>query len=263
MEHSLFISADAAARILDRPADSGILQLFIGDQVVLEGPFDIERKAFALLPKLGEIYRLAAMPSGDAAADRGNTSGVAEMILKRGGETIKVPVAQWWIEQRRIDHSRQCSEDWDQPISAPLISPFSNQTVSVTASGDLYEGSPIMRVFLDDELIGEAPVVASHGRGESQVFTFVRNGHRAPQSLRIAFANDHSSAEAGKDRNLWITDIRINGRPLALDDGTYERDDGEQAAAGNGMFWAGSLKFTLPVQVIQAVGGAGASLPAQ
>lgn len=116
------IAIRAPARLFGGPLQSGEMELLLGDTVVLRGSFEAGDERVRLKPNQADIYLLRPTPNGDAAADRGQADGIAEMVLRRGEETVAVPLARWWIEHRTLDPSAACPPDWKPPLPAARLS---------------------------------------------------------------------------------------------------------------------------------------------
>jgi hypothetical protein len=85
------------------------LQVFIGNRVVLEGARPGETGAFMLRPVNAELLIPRGTSSNDLAADRGVEEGSVDFVLQRGVERYSIPIAQWWIEHRRLQPPAECS----------------------------------------------------------------------------------------------------------------------------------------------------------
>jgi hypothetical protein len=111
----IMISAGNLKKLFATPADGATFRLLLGEKVLLEGSAGADGSV-DLRPVEGQIYLLRATAGGDAAADRGERAGLAELVLRRGAETIRVPVARWWIEPQRLDPSAVCPPEWKPPL---------------------------------------------------------------------------------------------------------------------------------------------------
>lgn len=128
---------------------------------------------------------------------------------------------------------------WGDGTPATVTEPFS---LRVKASADLYQGAPKMRVWADKVFLGEVTVTAVHGDGAWQEFAFSRLGLSSASRIRIEYVNDLGGSSAGKDRNLWIDSIEVNGVTLTPDQSVYDRGTKVQAGQ-SGMMWGGALVF--------------------
>ncbi len=116
------VSTKALAGLFEGASPSGTLRLLVGERVVLEGPVDPDSEYAELRRAANAAYRLRSTKSGDAAADRGSASGIVEMVLRRAGETVSVPLAGWRIEHRQVDPSESCPPDWKPILPAARLS---------------------------------------------------------------------------------------------------------------------------------------------
>lgn len=120
--------------------------------------------------------------------------------------------------------------------------------VRISASADHHEGAPQMRVFLDDMLIGNVQVTAERKRREHQHFAFEARHPGAARLLRIEFPNDASDEATGRDRNLYLGEVSVNGKRIEPATGIYERY-GQPAIPGQGdLYWEGALVLPIPTE---------------
>lgn len=103
----------------------------------------------------------------------------------------------------------------------------------------------MMRVYLDDAPIGDVAVTAVHDFGSWQEFSFTVDVAEPPKVLRIEFPYDDFDVDTGRDRNLGIGQVAVNGRRLAIEGATYEQHDDVALLGQPGLFRAGSLMFPL------------------
>jgi hypothetical protein len=104
------------------PLPAGHLRVVLGDQVLLEGAVDPDVQFIELHAATGTAYRLRSTRSGDVAVDRGSRAGLVEMVLRRAAETVSIPLARWWLEDRTVDPSASCPPEWKPLLAAAKLS---------------------------------------------------------------------------------------------------------------------------------------------
>jgi parallel beta-helix repeat protein len=81
--------------------------------------------------------------------------------------------------------------------------------ITITASGDYYQGSPNMALYVNGILEGQTLVTALHSANQWQTFTYNMMAPASLQSIVVGFTNDLGGA--GGDRNLYVKSITVNG----------------------------------------------------
>lgn len=95
----------------------------------------------------------------------------------------------------------------------PTATTNNNSTIVVRVSGDHYKGAPQFQLMVDGKPVGAVQTVtAVHGKDQWQDFTFKGNfGADGAGKVEVVFLND-AFAGAGKDRNLWVDRITVDGK---------------------------------------------------
>jgi hypothetical protein len=108
----MVLPSAALSQLVGRPRGAGSVQLVIGSTTIVQGTTAGNGADVSLHSESGKFYFLRAAPTGDASVDRGQRSGVAELVLAAGGKVARLPVAQWQIDERRLDPSAPCTKGW-------------------------------------------------------------------------------------------------------------------------------------------------------
>ncbi|MEM6548134.1 MAG: family 16 glycosylhydrolase [Pseudomonadota bacterium] len=103
----------------------------------------------------------------------------------------------------------------DEP-AAPVAQDGDGSLLSITASADLYNGPVEAEISVNGRVVEVFQVTAEKSRGNEQELT-VRLDEQLTESdrLEIKFANAQY-AGPGKDNNLFITDISVDGEAVDL-----------------------------------------------
>ncbi len=122
-------------------------------------------------------------------------------------------------------------------------SPSSEQEISVSVSGDQYNGNPQFRLVVDGQQVGDVQSVSAvHSNGEWQTFKFTVDAPAGFDQVQVQFLND-AYGGVGMDRNLYVASVQINGSDVALSDAVYDRTGKSDIVGQSTMAWAGSLVF--------------------
>jgi len=123
--------------------------------------------------------------------------------------------------------------------------------IVIRASGDDFNGSPEMAVFVDGVQFGQTvTVTANHSLGEWQVFEFSGDLTDIAGNISVRYLNN--AYDGTNDRNLYIDTIDVNEFSLVLSDAVYNRSgtnaSGEliplpPISGQSSMAWGGSLEF--------------------
>jgi dienelactone hydrolase len=84
--------------------------------------------------------------------------------------------------------------------------------LSITLSGDAYQGSPQFIVTIDSQILTAAPttVTAAHGT-DAQSFNFLGHWGSSSHNVEIGFVNDLYDGAGDTDRNLYVEQVSYNG----------------------------------------------------
>lgn len=241
--HQILINLLDLQRVFGNVPSTALLQIQIGDKVVLEGRQNEKSEEFVLHPVDGQVLLIRGAPSSDLSATRGVEKGDVSIVLQRGSETFSIPIAQWWVDRQSLMPAPECA---GLPRLTANTPPSDNLTViSITASGDGFDGAPQMRVYLDDKPIGSVEVTAARKDNEWQTFTFRTDVSMPPRVLEIQLVNDKYDSVTKADRNLYVKDVVIRGRRLRPEDATVTGYPSEGVPGQPRGIYDGSLKFTL------------------
>jgi Bacterial Ig domain/Ca-dependent carbohydrate-binding module xylan-binding/Right handed beta helix region len=118
------------------------------------------------------------------------------------------------------------------------------QVITVTVSGDQYNGDPRFRLLVDGQQVGDIQSVSAvHSSGEWQTFKFTVDASGGFDQVSVQFVNDTYGGSADKDRNLYVDSIGVNGVELAPQEAVYDRAGKSDIAGQSTMAWAGALVF--------------------
>jgi len=90
------------------------------------------------------------------------------------------------------------------------------KVVTITASGSLYDGAPIMQLYHNAELVYQTDVLA-----EKDDYSFTLNDYDISDRLDIKFVNDKYNHSTGEDRNLYLHDIKVDGQHISFWDADF------------------------------------------
>jgi hypothetical protein len=91
--------------------------------------------------------------------------------------------------------------------------------ISVVASGDDYDGDPVMGILVNGTQVTTSTVTAVHGSNQWQTFTYTVDAPSPLQTIGVSYTNDLYGT--GGDRNLYVQSITVNGVALTPSQGTY------------------------------------------
>lgn len=133
---------------------------------------------------------------------------------------------------------------WDASLLSAYWTP--PLTIDVVASEDAFEGDALMGVYVNGQQVAESPVTRLHNVGEWQTLRFQVPMPQPPEGLRtvgVGYLNDYWKGD-GRDRNLYIQSISINGRTLTPNLGQYVTTVGAATEATNGaLYWNGVITW--------------------
>lgn len=236
-DRRITVNASGLAGIIDKIPANAQLQVMVSDKIALEGSNAEAAGKFVLRAPDAQLLIIRSANGHDLSADRGVDKGNIDLVLQRGAETVSIPVARWWMEQRQLEPAAGCSI---KPLSIPTP-----VTIAVTAAGDQFDGPPQMRVYLDDKPVGDAQVTAVHNTGEWQTFIFSAQSEGPPATLRLALVNDKFDAASLRDRNLYIRSVTVGPQTLRLEDGVNSEGSPVKTSDGSRAVFSGSLAFPL------------------
>jgi Ca2+-binding RTX toxin-like protein len=143
------------------------------------------------------------------------------------------------------------------PPPPPIVS---LDTLVIKVSGDHYNGKPEFRVLVDGKQIQGATAVNSiYGKTDMQEFTLKGDFGIKPSSrIQIEFTND-AWAGKGKDRNLYVGSVSVNGTVLDNKSARVETTNGRTGVVTtqsgllrtgvNFLFGRSQLVFNVPSTV--------------
>jgi len=118
----MVLPSTALSQLLGGSMGAGRVELVIGSTIVVQGTVVGKDTDVPLHPERGQLYWLRAARSGDASLDRGQRNGIAELVLAAGGKAVRLPIAQWQIEDRRLDPAAGCPKTW-KPVFTSATQP--------------------------------------------------------------------------------------------------------------------------------------------
>ena len=127
----------------------------------------------------------------------------------------------------------------------PTIGTVAPATViTVSVSGDDYQGSPQFRLLVDGKQIGEIyTVTAVHSLGQWETVTFDLASSILFSNVVVEFLNDAWGGTDATDRNLYVDLIAINGVKLSPENAVYDRNGMSEIQGQTEMAWGGTLVF--------------------
>jgi hypothetical protein len=108
---------------------------------------------------------------------------------------------------------------------APASGGQGPDVVSVTASGDHWEGDPAFELLVNGEVV-DAWTAVPDDRAEGEWDTIVFRGDfdlDGSDQVTIRFVNDHYEGR-GRDRNLYVSEVSLNGQSNGTDQSLYAAD---------------------------------------
>ena len=122
-----------------------------------------------------------------------------------------------------IPHAPSCGSSGRALFFLTLLCPFSVicdeshaatlDTLVVNVSEDAYLGDALFTVSVDKKKIGgNLTATALHAKGASQDFTLTGAWGPGPHVVTVRFLVDAYGGSAGKDRNLYVNSVTLDGR---------------------------------------------------
>lgn len=90
------------------------------------------------------------------------------------------------------------------------------KTITITASADLYSGSPILYLFVNGKEVGHQDITALRSQGEKQTLTFSIPTFQDGDQISIKYMNDKINTKTGEDRNLYLHSLSMDGEAIKL-----------------------------------------------
>lgn len=138
------------------------------------------------------------------------------------------------------DNAGQLATALDRAAARAQKAPGNIQIV-VRAKADAYKGWPQMHLIVDGGVIARQAVKSEQWRD----YRFITNLDPADaERLVVDYVNDLYEGK-GRDRNLYIQQIRFGDRVLKPAQGTYDRTTKPDLPGQEGLFWAGRLVWEL------------------
>jgi Ca2+-binding RTX toxin-like protein len=138
--------------------------------------------------------------------------------------------------------------------------PTATDTLVIKVSGDHYSGKPEFRVLVDGKQIQGATAVNSiYGKTDMQEFTLKGDfGIKPTSRVQIEFTNDMWAGK-GKDRNLYVGSVSVNGTVLDNKSARVETTNGRTGEVTsqsgflrtgvNFLFGKSQLVYTIPTAI--------------
>jgi len=118
-------------------------------------------------------------------------------------------------------------------------------TIKVNVTGEHYLGEPKFRIWVNGEIASDVYTVSAiRSEGQQDMFELRGDfGDMGPQNVSIEFLNDRYDGR-GKDRNLVVLDVEVNGRSYGTDEASYVRGyDNKEMDGRSVMSWSGQLQY--------------------
>lgn len=234
------------SRVVGDISSNARLTVTVGDKAVLEGSGEGEAGIFVLRPVDAELLVIRSTASGDLSAGHDEEEGNVEFELERGTDRLLIPIAQWWVEHRRLDPPSECPDYSASLIvidQSKLVAAKGAEKIVITASGDEFNGPPQIRVYSNGKLAGEAYVSAAHNANQWQSFTFANNSTEQTRLLQIELANEKTGDET--KRNLFIKGVSVGSQELRLEEGKTPGFASIGIAGQPRPIYSGSLVFLI------------------
>ena len=124
--------------------------------------------------------------------------------------------------------------------------PVANE-LRIVASGDVFEGNPVLRVAVDGVIIGDYEVSALRKNGQTQEFRLTVGNLLNSGNLDLRMMNDKWGGSKDKDRNLLISEVTLNGTRLDNRTATYDNRTGVtlNRQGEHFLFGGGTLRYGL------------------
>jgi outer membrane protein OmpA-like peptidoglycan-associated protein len=143
--------------------------------------------------------------------------------------------------------------------SAALTESGEGPNLKVRAGGQSYNGPPILQVFADDKLVGQAEMTSAPDVVDGKVaatgevlasmgtYPFVVKDLEKVQKIELRYGNDASNDDSSKgDRNLWIAGIELNGKSYNATDLKISANHSEAYGDAIALYSNGSLELMRP-----------------
>jgi len=121
-------------------------------------------------------------------------------------------------------------------------------TITVHASGQNWNGWPVMQIYVDGVLFGSFTVDADMADGQIGAYTVTGDfGPGGPDKVEIRYGNDAGSGTDQADRALFVDGLTVNGEEHGVDGANvaYERDGLSDLPGQESLYWNGNLVFEL------------------
>jgi hypothetical protein len=124
--------------------------------------------------------------------------------------------------------------------------PVANE-LRIVASGDAFEGNPVLRVAVDGVILGDYEVSALRKDGQTQEFRLTVGNLLNSGNLDLRMMNDKWGGSKDKDRNLLISEVTLNGTRLNNRTATYDNRTGVtlNRQGEHFLFGGGTLRYGL------------------
>jgi hypothetical protein len=120
------------------------------------------------------------------------------------------------------------------PITVPPTDPHpvppntTDDTVSVIASGDQYQGAPTMVFRVDGKEVFRTDVTGVHKTGGWQTYNWTSKEQLDGHKVEVGFVNDLYGGSTSADRNLWLKTVKV-GSDVLLNSETNLASNGSKA----------------------------------
>ena len=193
----------------------------------------------------------------DFAAARGKPTAISEWGVESNGAGVFIEKLAAWMAQQDMVYANywesnaggfpgQMRTGAYPDAGAEFKETFGDQsgldTLVLEVSADSFEGDPRFIVEVDGEQVGGVQTAsASHAEGLSDTITLRGDFGDDPEIVTITFLNDGWGGSAALDRNLYVSEVSLNGH--ALSGGSAINNAGTNTADTAGLFVNGSATF--------------------
>lgn len=126
-----------------------------------------------------------------------------------------------------------------------VLEPYGS-SLWLSLSGTPAEGMwPSVNVLVNGVVVlSGISVTANHWAGQTQLVSVPIADGSNVTNVTIEYTNDAQASWASEDRNLFVTNVSLNGDVLPVTSAVYHRTGGTDIQGQSEMIWGGSLEFS-------------------
>lgn len=126
-----------------------------------------------------------------------------------------------------------------------VLEPYGS-SLWLSLSGTPAEGMwPSVNVLVNGVVVlSGISVTAHHWAGQTQLVSVPIADGTNVTNVTIEYTNDTQTSWASEDRNLYVTNVSLNGDILPVTAAVYHRTGGTDIPGQSDMIWGGSLEFS-------------------